>query len=544
MRAYLPAILLGIILASLIINIASPYRYPFTNDSAGYIEEAINFAAGGRFQRTQNAFAAVEFAPTPFQPPGYSFFIALSALAGFQAEQVALWLPRIAWALIPFAVTFCFLPVLDTRIAMTCGILVASSPGLYDTAYKASPDTVFLLLSILSFGLIVRAFEKQRSTYWLLFWSGFLASVGYALRNPGMAVFAAAVGTLFFAAIIRRISWNQAFKCFAAYVAGILPVLTILLTRNLSVFGMIQPYGGPTIEFGLLRSIRLYIWSMFYDLSGIHFIAQIAWDAVIFLLIIVPASLLFIWGAWKHFNKNSLPWQISSIVIVQYFIAGSVLVIYVRAYRDLSEITLLRHVMQYSWCVLVAMVLAAGGNAVLKNKTGTIIMGFLAVLVLFGHARFIYLDLYKEAVLSRLVVSKNSFAEVVEQMPDQSWVITNQVKKKYAHDKILQGKINELPANAYIISNYAKTLKPTTGRKIKEYEFPKDLSKSGFFRQTESKAAEIVAKRPLYWLILPGNRMLKQYGNTWQQTILQHVNDFHVQWKTADILMLRYKGAE
>ncbi len=132
--------------------------YPFSPDSSAYIEAARNLLAGHGLVLTPKAIQYdLEYEPLQLFPPGYPLLIALIAALGLPPADVALWLARISWALLPLVAVFCLRPVMATKGAVVVAIMVMLSPGLMGNGYKALSDAPFLLLTMVSFGLLLRS---------------------------------------------------------------------------------------------------------------------------------------------------------------------------------------------------------------------------------------------------------------------------------------------------------------------------------------------------------------------------------------------------
>ncbi len=154
---YLFLILIGGGLVGLLIYLTSPFRYAFSNDTAGYVQEAQNLMSGKGFVRssgwnelTQNYRYSALF------PPGYPTEIFLLMHLGLDAAYAAKISSWLAWILLLPAVFFAICPIIDQRKAIGVGLLTVLSPALYDSGYVALSDSTSSLFTILSLGFLIR----------------------------------------------------------------------------------------------------------------------------------------------------------------------------------------------------------------------------------------------------------------------------------------------------------------------------------------------------------------------------------------------------
>jgi len=327
-----------------------------------------------------------------------------------------------------------------------------------------------------------------------------LAGIAYWIRNAGLALIAATFTLLILAPLLRLTSWRIAARNLLAWGVGALIVITPLLLRNLAIFGTAQPYGqGPSwMGMGPVKSVRLYLWSLLVDATGLHSVAQIlAWDAVIFLFIGGPLIALATWGLVQAYRGADANNRYSLVALALYLMAGSAMVIIGRAKYDWVETSLVRYVMQYTW-IAVALIFVAlatlPGDRLLRNLSGA-----LFVVLLAGHLMY-FVGIYdRDRTISQIIAAnRGNLPKTAAQTP-RIWVLRGPLRKLLSRDDALLDSVRSLPKDAVVMSNVASFLYLTSGRPVRNIE------------EDEPQAFTCVhhlfraVGRPVYVVLLPTN---------------------------------------
>ena len=536
-RYYLSALLLGIMIAGSISFFSSSLIYSFTNDSSGYIETAENWANGEGFKQSTDALNPIPYQPLGAHPPGYSTSIAGLITLGVPVKTGALLLPFLGWVFLPGIILFVLAPAIGNRVALLIGALTATSPGLAEIGLIALPDVFFMTLVIITIALLLRG-TNDPIKFRLIFFSGVIAGLGYIFRNTGLPLFAAIAASLLFAPLLGIFSSRMSARIAATWFAGAATVIIPLFVRNLIVFGSIQPYHSAIDYFGFLKSFRIYLWSLFYDLTGFRFAADLAWDFKLLIVVLVScAALLVITAQFKSVLRNKHLLFTGSVLFF-YLCAGSSMIIIVRAIYPLSELTLIRHAMQYTWTIpaLIAIL-------IIPRKTGTdkpiarfSIQAILVVFIL-GHISYIAQTLEKEKLIQKSIHTHESLSAAAAALPPK-WVLTNQIKYSISKNSGLIDFVNTLPKGTLIASNFAKVLNIETNRAVRRLHLQDFPSTQELAKNLRDFIASKDSPRLFVWIIIPTNEMLKADYLFWITFDRELPKNLGTIFKTNDLWVL------
>jgi hypothetical protein len=518
--------------------------YPYSNDSRFYIQQAENFMTGHGFSSAPFGLASLDLDRTPSAvfPPGYPALIAGVSLFGIPLPFAAVVVSWISWALLGGLVTFSLTPLTGGTIAVSVAILTLLSPGTFEFGYPARSDVPFLVMIIASAGMLFRAFADQKTSA-IVVLSGILAGAAYLVRNAGLALFPAVLTTYFVALVLGITSRYDALRSAALWFCGVALVVVPLAVRNLMVFGKVQPYLGShePSEFTFLRSARAYAWSLLLDLTGSQVAAAIVWDRVLIVLIGIPLLCFLSYGLWKFYVKAQCAVRLGIWFAGFYVLFGSAMVITGRANFDWVETSLVRHVIQYNWLILALLFVALRGVFIGK-EAGSAVPLVTALILLVGHGFYVTQFLHRERVIYQAFQKHADLSAAVQAVPNQQWVLTNQLKMSFAHDSELLRRIQNLPPNAFIISNYGSFLTLETGRDIREMNLG-HIPASGCLQDLVKAGATVSATRPFYLAILPNNRMIREMGiSRWQDFMIESCSGaFSPVARDAKFLLLKYQ---
>ncbi len=130
-RDHLLLTLFGMGLLGAIITLMLPLYYPYSNDTPGYLQEALNWLDGkGLLRGTAWHETQEDLAAFPLFPPGYPLEIAALSKLGLNLPHAALAASWLAWLLLLPAIAYAVRPLAGRWAAMAIAVLAASSPGL------------------------------------------------------------------------------------------------------------------------------------------------------------------------------------------------------------------------------------------------------------------------------------------------------------------------------------------------------------------------------------------------------------------------------
>ena len=465
---YIIALLLGVAIAASFLAMVAPitflYRHP---DGSHYLEAARNFLAGHGLMVTAGLEKfPLATVPLSLEPPGYPMIVALgSKLFGIDPEWFAPSITWASWALLPPALLFALRPVLRNWSIHVINVLVMIAPGVIENAWQPLTDVPFLLVTILSFGLLFRG-SRPRANPYLLISSGILAGLAYSLRNVGLALFASVAAgyvvliplkQLHSDVVIRRILW---------WGAGAAIVLIPLEIRNLDIFGTFQPYQMAPSQLGLLVNIRYYLLKSLTDVIAIHGLTSaflwngkfiFATGAVVLILAAANRKpLLRLWTELPTGRKEAL------IIFTANILAGSAIVILARSRYQWNELINQRQIFQYDWLFLAICALLLEQAAPFSRKTLAAIS--TSVMILAG-LRMTYAWQEIEMDRQEYAVAQNAsdLVTAAQTIPPSSALA---MKLVIARDQGLIRALKDLPADTILVSNYDDVLRVKTGRVV------------------------------------------------------------------------------
>lgn len=469
------------------------HRYLYTSDGLTYANAARNILAG-------KGITATPFAPEPYNvdlvplrlfQPGYPILIAAFAMFGMQPENLVVWLSVGAWALLFPAFAFALRPLLPPISAAVFGYVAATSPGILTYGYSAFSDVPFLLLIVISFGLLLRGLKSGNMP--IIAASGIFAASAYAMRNTG-AAFLISVGVVLVGYILKEpANWKKQTRRTMIWVLGTVPIIVLLLGRNFLLFGSIQPYSHPPVDSPPVLTTRDYLWHLIFEVVPNNTVAQLAWDIKLLLAIGLPILAFLFIGLRKQWSNQQSAGRIAVLVLGIYLLVGSAMVIYAHIRWGVEGFD--RYVLQYGWLVLALLFIAFNFNTPKK----TLLLKFILAGV----------------TASALLITRANYAiEFVHQPPD--------VRQILAKDTHLIQAVKNIPESALIATNLIGFLRLETGRPIRYIEFKSSNGIDNYISALNQRLNQIAngdIDRPFYAVILPTrDLMIADYGKTWYDT--------------------------
>ena len=217
-------------------------RYPFSGDSASYIEMASSLRASGRPRVTPWTVdpADQDAVPQPLFPPGFAVIVAaLTPLTG-NARSASQLPNRIAAALLPLLMVVFWRGAAAPLALLGVGAWALLSPGVREWQFVAYSDVTALACAVVALGALARALTSPASLRAQAAWcvgAGVAAALCYTLRNAGLAVLAACVATLGYA----RLRGFIGVRPVGYWLLGTAAPLVMLESYNFATFGTLWP---------------------------------------------------------------------------------------------------------------------------------------------------------------------------------------------------------------------------------------------------------------------------------------------------------------
>lgn len=314
--------------------------YPYTPDSAGYIEQARNLVAHGKAISGPYDLSEDVALPSRLFPVGFAVVLAALSLTGIEPATLATatgWAAAVALPLLLFAA---FRRVVGEWSALVVAVLSALSPGILTFAGFALSDLLALLLAVGAIGL---ALNDQRAATW--FAAGVLAGLSYAIRNASLALlmaFAMYFAWQFFFPFERK----RPVERFLAFAIGVAVFVIPVLVRNLWVFGELNPYQMAPSTVGVEQNVRAYIQEFVYDFTAVRNVGRlVAWSAP-GLAAAGVILLLLLYSLRQRVHRLPAIRRDALVLCGAYTLLGAAVVIAARSRYEWGELINTRHTLQ------------------------------------------------------------------------------------------------------------------------------------------------------------------------------------------------------
>ena len=374
--------------AMLLVFVLSGRPFPYSPDSADYIEQARSLSERGVALSTPYDLARPDAISEPSRlfPIGFPIVLALLSTLDLDPSIGAVALNGLAAVLAPILLFFALKPSCGPRLAAIASLLFATTPSLIDNAPFAMTDSFALALSLLVFHLTVNA---RSSGAHLL--SGAIAAFAYVSRNALAALLLSSMVFYIWAVLHDRYRGDSR-RQFFCFVLGLSVVLAPYMLRNLAVYGAINPYAMGKSTIGIAENAASMLGAFAYDLSGIAAIQEairpfvfVGFLGLLTVTVIAPLVLVRV----RHvFNERQ--WR-ATIFSAAYVLIGTWTIIMVRSKYQWGEVIDLRHTLQYSPYVVGAACIAVAtrfGAAAGTSPVVARLCVFSLAALLLVHARF------------------------------------------------------------------------------------------------------------------------------------------------------------
>ncbi|MEO6422609.1 MAG: hypothetical protein ABIR84_08025 [Candidatus Nitrotoga sp.] len=379
--AQLPILAVAIIIILMIAHLflRAPI-FPFSPDSANYIEQARSLIREGLALRTSSGNGEMGGVHNKLFPIGFPVVLALFSIFGFDAREAAIAVGWLSAILLPALLYICFKKLIGPSYAAILVGLSVLSPGVLSYAPLGLTDIFSLILAVGVIGLVLNA----RSTV-LFFVSGVIAGFAYAVRNAHVVLLATLAVYFLYLWVSNPAHRSKTVKHAVVFVVGASIIILPLLLRNLMLFGALNPYEMELSTVTVMQNVRVYVQEFVYDLSALRSLGLFfGWSiqGLIFLLALVIGGIWILIVVWRgqllENKKNTI------VLGVTYSIIGACVVIAARSRYEWGEMINVRHTLQYTPFFLAAVLAAIpgpGNDASLSfaRKTGLVLLFFLGI---------------------------------------------------------------------------------------------------------------------------------------------------------------------
>lgn len=425
----------------------SRFCYPFTSDSATYIEIVRSLKQGKGFINGEYSSIPLDtdWSPLKLFPPGYPILVFLT-LGWWISDAVtaSVLFEAIFFSALPFLFWKIFRQVISDERALLTSFLSVWTYALVDTALKALSDIPFLALTLLSLLFLFSGIRKKK--WMFFFFSGLCGGLALLTRNVGYSLIFASFCTGIFLLITNLKSWRKWLIWAGSYLAGFLGLYGLWITRNFLTFGKIQPYKMAPSELSWIYNIK-----QFFRTLTLVFMGSNDWS--IFFIAIL-ATIAFGWVVWfclqwlrnKRFIQNNFQKVAVWGTLAIYGLSGTAIVIAARSTYKWGEQINTRHILQYQWIIILVLI-ATEMYFVrkIKFRIWRNAAGVAGIIVLIGFIGV-------QTNMLKIMIKKNNIQR--NKM--------NHVRKN------LIPAIHNLPEGSYIASNFGPLLRIYSGRSIRQ----------------------------------------------------------------------------
>lgn len=530
---YALSLALGIAMVAWYAASLANIRYPYTPDSAAYIEAARNLAQGKPpvFNSPVDDQGTAS-APVALFPPGFPLLIrAVSTVGGISEAAASVSISWTSWVFLPAALLFALRPVTGVWAAHMIGLLVGISPGVVQYGWPAHSDLPFLLLVIASFGLLVRGCQEPGRPMPLVT-AGLLCGFAYLTRNAGIAFVAASAGSIVFLALGRMMERRAVVRRFVWWAAGAGIILIPALLWNLVVFGSLQPYEMPPSDVGAVHNVRVFLHAQLLDLAAIPALAMLAWNGMA-LLVTASIGLVLLWrarpglrNAWREAEPDV---KLALIALGAYVTLGAATVIIARTRYQWGEPINLRYVLQYSWAVfgVCAVLIAPARSRAIRTIAPAMALVLVCSRLVYGQMQRVQeIDTYQA------IMGAADPLLAARTLPNRGTLITSKLKLAVARDTGLMGRLRAYPDSVALVSNFADVFEIETGRQVRGLEFDHCRLNNAL----KNLPARLGSMGQIRVLVSPHNGMLR--SGCWERLTVATFPGYHATLVRPNLLEL------
>ncbi|MDZ4156997.1 MAG: hypothetical protein U1E09_10625 [Methylococcales bacterium] len=363
--------------------------FPYSPDSAFYIEQARNLVSSGSTSTTPYGLSPsdTDQVETGLFPIGFAIAIAAISTTGIDAKDVAIEISHWSAILLPWLLYLCFRNALGARNALVVAGLSVISPSVLLNSSTGLTDMFALALAVAAIGLTL----NSKSTVGLI-GGGLLAGMAYALRNAHLALLITLALYFCYLWLVNNTTDRRViiYKNAASTFLGIAIIVLPVLIRNIYLFGSLNPYQMPPSTIGLIENLRTYLQVLIKDVTACSECGNyIAWSVPGLLALVLVTSCLswlFIKYVWRNLATAG---QNTIVISTTYVLVGSCIVIAARTRYQWGEVINIRHTLQYTPFLLVILLIPAFQNSteLFSKWLGKIESVFIIILFLF-HINF------------------------------------------------------------------------------------------------------------------------------------------------------------
>ena len=381
----------------LFVFVALGRAFPYSPDSADYIEQARSLYAHGTALSTPYDLGRTEIVSEPSNlfPVGFPIVLALLLALGIEPAIGAVVVNGLSAILAPVVLFVALTPSCGSRLAAIASLLCATTPGLIGNAPFAMTDTFTLALSLLVFHLSVNS--RTNGAHFL---SGAIAAFSYVSRNALVALLLSSM--IFYVYMIAQDrSRSDLRRQFLHFTLGLSVILTPYILYNLAVHGSINPYSMGKSTIGIAENSASMLGALAYDLSSLASLQEIirpigtgSFFVLLASTILAPCVLIL---ARRAFNEPQ--WR-ALVFSTEYVLIGIWIVIVARSKYQWGDTIDTRHTLQYvpyvigTTCIAIA---AKTGTTPIRSSIITKLSLLFLTALLLVHARFFIQQLHGHA---------------------------------------------------------------------------------------------------------------------------------------------------
>ena len=354
--------------------------FPFSPDSANYIEQARNLVEEGAALVNPYGLEGVGKAPSALFPIGFPLVLSLFQFIGIDARETSVALSWLSSIILPLVWYLSFRGALGQSFALVVAALSVTSPGFLSQSVMGLTDVFSLLLAGISVGLIINA--KSRP---LIIAAGLLAGVAYSVRNAHAALLVSFAVYFVVMWFVDKQNRREVVSSTFLFAIGAAAIVIPIVVRNLIVFGSINPYQMEPSTIGLLENIRTYLQEFVYDVTGYRELGRVvAWSLPGFSAFVVMLCLVA-WSAFSSWGGLNIKQRRMLFLCSIYSFVGSCVVVAARSRYQWGEPINVRHTLQYTpyFIAVTTLVISVGAKSYSQSLIKyTLVFAFVPIVVI------------------------------------------------------------------------------------------------------------------------------------------------------------------
>jgi hypothetical protein len=400
---------------NVLINNQNPF--PYSSDSASYIEQARSLIRGNAAVETSFGLSGPDKAPSAWFPIGFPIFLYSLSFLGVDPVDGAVLVGKFSAVMFPIVFYFGFRSLLSNWMAALIACLASITPSILIHSPNGLTDTFSLFLSLISIILAIRC--RNAIDFFFL---GLCVAVSYAVRNAQLALIAAMLVWILWRCFEFKDQSGFNKKYVLYFFIGMATVIIPLIVRNVSLFGGVSAYSMAPSTIGLSQNIRDYVGALMFDITAIK---RMEWSYVGIVLFVgcmfLVAVLLSVnWKRMLSLEKRVV------VLVIAYSVIGSIMVVVARTKYQWGEEIGIRHTLPYVPFMLALIPLLTKYQAVPISRKLSLPLSYVVLLPLVStHLYYVFHDFSVKSIQNNAINAFRYGEKYMCNQPSEKLLVSN-----------------------------------------------------------------------------------------------------------------------